>query len=272
MALMIRFKLLFVLAAASLSMGAQSSAKEFKTVKYEEKVYDHPDYKLYLAGSFARAEIMKVKIRVFNKSKHVIYIKPEEIQFVIHDKTLKGEGKPVVVQPDGNEMRVIEINGSMDMRCDKFDVVLAGFYKVDPKTGEAVKAESTEVDGSSATPVTAAPLFKCNTTVAQSNKEKSFAKYSCLYSGDKIGVIEPGNTVAVMSTGKQNFNSFPRNEIFVMEKDVPQTITIEFRKLNGAGDLTDGYKVLWDNVFKTAKTEAYEIKKTTVNMDVTKSE
>lgn len=160
----------------------------------------------------------------------------------------------------------------MDMRCDKFEVILSGVYKIDPKAGEVVKAENTEIDGNSATPVTASTLFKCNTMVAQSNKEKSFAKYSCVYTGDKIGIIEPGNTVAIMSSGRQNYNSFPRNELFVMEQGVPQTITIEFRKLNGGGNLTDGYKVVWDNVFKLVKPEAYEINRTTIHIDLTKSE
>jgi hypothetical protein len=128
------------------------------------------------------------------------------------------------------------------------------------------------VDGSSATPVAASGLFKCNTTAAQSNKEKSFAKYSCIYTGDKIGVIEPGNTIALMSSGRKNYNSYPKNELFVLEKGDPQTITIEFRKLNGAGDLTDGYKVEWNNVFKIGKTEAYDVNRATINMDLAKSD
>ena len=127
------------------------------------------------------------------------------------------------------------------------------------------------MDKSSATPVTASTLFKCNTTVAQSNDEKSFAKYSCVYTGDKVGIIEPGNTVAIMSSGRKNDNSYPKNELFVLEKGDPQTITIEFRKLNGAGDLTDGYKVEWDNVFKIGKPEACEVNRAIIAMDPVKS-
>lgn len=266
-------KLLFfwISTLTGMSLNAQTDARDFKTVKYEEKVYEHPDYKLFLAGSFARADVMKVKLRVFNKSKQVIYIKPEEIEFVLDGATFHGQGNVVTVQPDGDELRVVELSGGKDMRVNQFDVVLKGFYKVDPKVAEPVKAESSTVDGGSASAVTAGTQFKCNPSVAQTNKEKSFAKYSCVYSGDRIGIIEPGNTVAVLSTGKQNFNSFPRNEIFVMEKNEPQTITIEFRKQPAAGDLTDGYKVLWDNVFKTGKAEAYEIKQTTLKIDPSKS-
>lgn len=267
-----RFVILFLVFVASISLRAQSNAKDFKTVKYEEMVFENADYKLYIAGSFSRAEILKIKLRVFNKSKHVIYIKPEEIQFIVNDKKLPGKGRLIVVQPDGDEWRLVDVEGKMDMRCDKFEVILSGIYKIDTKAGEVVKAENTEVDGNSATPVTASTLFKCNTTIAQSNKEKSFAKYSCVYTGDKIGIIEPGNTVAIMSSGRQNYNSFPRNEVFVMEQGVPQTITIEFRKLNGGGNLTDGYKVVWDNVFKLAKLEAYEVNRTTIHIDLTKSE
>jgi hypothetical protein len=263
----------FVLALfASLSLVSQTGAKNFKTVKYEEKIFDNPDYKLYIVGSFSRSEILKIKIRVFNKSKNLIYIKPEEIQFLVNGEKIKGKGRLIVVQPNGDEARLIDVEGAMDMRCDKFEVILSGVYKIDPKATEAVKAEPTEVDGSMATPVTASTLFKCNTTAAQTNKEKSFAKYSCVYTGDKIGIIEPGNTVAIMASNKKNFNSFPKNEIFALEKGEPQTITIEFRKLNTAGDLTDGYKVEWNDVFKIGKLEAYEINRATINMDLAKSD
>lgn len=267
----LRFKILLLAMLAGQVLEAQTSAKDFKTVKYEEKIFDNPDYKLYVVGSFSRQEILKIKIRVFNKSRNIIYIRPEEIQFVVNDKKIAGKGRLIVVQPDGDEARLIDVEGNMDMRCEKFEVILSGVYKIDPKAGEVIKAEPTEVDGSSATPVTASTLFKCNTTIAQSNKEKSFAKYSCVYSGDKIGIIEPGNTVAIMSSGKKNYNSYPKNELFALEKGEPQTITIEFRKLNGS-DLTDGYKVEWENVFKTGKLEAYEINRSTINMDLTKSD
>lgn len=265
-------KILIFLCLTAMSVMSQTQAKDFRTVKYEEKIFDNPDYKLYIVGSFSRSEILKIKIRVFNKSKNIIYIKPEEINFVVNGVKIAGKGRTIVVQPDGDEVRLIDVVDNMDMRCDKFEVILSGVYKIDPKAAEVIKAEPTEVDGSSATPVTASTLFKCNTTVVQSNKEKSFAKYSCVYTGDKIGVIEPGNTVAIMSSGKKNYNSFPRNELFALEKGDPQTITIEFRKLNGAGDLTDGYKVEWDNVFKIGKPEAYEINRAVINIDLAKSD
>jgi hypothetical protein len=201
----------FVLALfASLSLVSQTGAKNFKTVKYEEKIFDNPDYKLYIVGSFSRSEILKIKIRVFNKSKNLIYIKPEEIQFLVNGEKIKGKGRLIVVQPNGDEARLIDVEGAMDMRCDKFEVILS--------------------------------------------------------------IIEPGNTVAIMASNKKNFNSFPKNEIFALEKGEPQTITIEFRKLNTAGDLTDGYKVEWNDVFKIGKLEAYEINRATINMDLAKSD
>lgn len=268
----LKFTILFLSMLGGLSVEAQSVSQNFKTVKYEEKIFDNPDYKLYVVGSFSRSEILKVKLRVFNKSKNIIYIKPEEIQFIVNGKTIAGKGRTIVVQPDGDEARLIDVEANMDMRCDKFEVILSGVYKINPNAAEVIKAETSEVDGSSATPVTASTLFKCNTTIAQSNKEKSFAKYSCVYTGDKIGIIEPGNTVAIMSSARKNYNSYPKSELFVLEKGDPQTITIEFRKLNGAGDLTDGYKVEWTNVFKIGKPEAYDINRATINMDLAKSD
>lgn len=269
----VKLTVLFLLMLTGLALNAQSVAQNFKTVKYEEKIFDNPDYKLYVVASFARSEIMKIKIRVFNKSKNIIYIRPEEIRFIVQGKTIAGKGRTIVVQPDGDEARLIDIEEKgMDMRSDKFEVILSGVYKIDPKAAEVIKAEPTEVDGSSATPVTASTLFKCNTTVAQTNKEKSFAKYSCVYTGDNIGVIEPGNTVAVMSSGRKNYNSYPKSELFALEKGDPQTITIEFRKLNGGGDITDGYKVEWNNVFKIGKPVAYDVNRATINMDLAKSD
>lgn len=266
MKLIIKFSifLLFI----TLNLFSQK-ATDFKTVKYEEKVFETEDYKIFVAGSFARKEILKIKLRIFNKSKNILYIKPEEIEFTVNGKTIHGTGKIITVQPDGEETRLIDANGDGDMRCDQFELFLKGIYKADK--GESVKANDTEIKGKSGGDVSAAE-FKCEMRATQTNNEKSFAKYSCIYTGDRIGIIEPNNTVAIMSSGKQNYNSFPKNESFVLEKNMEDNITIEFRKLNGAGDLTDGYKVIWNNVFHIGKLVPYKAEKTILKIDLNKSE
>ncbi len=266
-------KHLFLAFIILMSFKAQSQGglKDYKTVFYKEISFENDDYKLYLVKCFSRADILKVKVRVFNKTKDVIYIKPEEFTFSVNGKTIKGYGRILMVQPDGEESHIVDVKGDGDMRCEKFEVVLGGFYKVN-LAGDVYTTANSEIPAKQGSKIETGP-FTCELSTTVTNKEKSFAKYDCVYNGDKIGVIEPNKSTAIMSSGKENYNSFPKNDVFILEKaGAPAHITIEFRKMNGAGDLTDGYKVKWNDAFKASKLTS--LKTITVPMvaDIEKSE
>lgn len=263
-------QLIIILLVLSLNSFAQTNLKDYKTVFYQEVIFETDDYKMYLVRCFSREDILKLKIRVFNKTKDIIYIKPEEFQISINGKPTKIKGRPLIANPEDEDSQMIDVMGEGDMRVEKFEVALNSIYKLSMNS-EAYAINNTEMPAKKGSEVVAGP-FKCEMTIYQANKEKSFAKYSCVYSGDKIGIIEPNKTVAIMSTGKENYNSFPKPQYAVIEKGQEANITIEFRKMISAGDLTDGYQIKWNDAFKTSA--LIPLKAVTVPMlvDLNKSE
>lgn len=240
--------ILFICLILCLKSIAQTNVKDFRTVFYQEVIFETDDYKMFLVRCFSRVDILKIKVRVFNKTKDVIYIKPEEFKFNIDGKSVKVIGRPLIVKPDDEDSQLIDVKGEGDMRCEKFDVVLNGVYKV--SLNHEIY-EATNTDGKKGNEINAGP-FKCNKTIGQTTKEKSFSKFECTYSGDKIGVLDPNKSVAIMSTGKENPSGYPKQQIFILENGGSAIITTEYRKQASAGDLTDGYQIKWNDTFKAS--------------------
>lgn len=252
------------------NLSAQVNLDSYKTVFFQEVVFESDEYKIYLVRCFAREEVLKVKIRIFNKTKDILYVKPEEFVFVIHGKTLKGTGKPFVVQPSGDEAHIVDVKeNSMNMKCEGFEVTLNGLYKI-PYSSDAFPVLNTELPAKRGSEVIAGPV-KCSLIDNQMGNQKSFAKYSCSYSGDKICILDPTKSVAIMPKGQENENTY-KKDVYVLENGQSDNITLEFKRLNGAGELTDGIKVKWNESFRVSTSTALKTVKVPMKIDVEKSE
>lgn len=254
----------------TLTQFAQVNLKDYKTIFFQEVTFESDDYKMYLVRCFAREEVLKLKIRIFNKTNDVLYVKPEEFVFVVSGKTLKGQGKTFAIQPNGDEARFIDVEDKgMNMKCEGFDVTLNGFYKI-PFEGEAYTCPNMEWPVKRGSDVIAGPV-KCTVTDNQMGKEKSFAKYSCSYSGDKICILDPSKSVAIMPKGQEN-KSTVKKDVFLLEGGQNDNITLEFKRLNGAGDLTDGINVKWNETFRVSTAISLKTIKVPMKIDLDKSE
>src|ERR1700752_1670431 len=123
-------QLLIILLALGLNSFAQTNLQDYKTVFYQEVTFETDDYKMYLVRCFSRADILKLKIRVFNKTKDIIYIKPEEFQISINGKLTKIKGRPLIANPEDEDSQMIDVTGEGDMRVEKFEVGLNSIYKL----------------------------------------------------------------------------------------------------------------------------------------------
>lgn len=254
----------------SLHQFAQVNLMAYKTVFFQEAVYECEDYKLYLVRCFAREEVLKIKIRVFNKTNDIIYVKPEAVEFVINGKSLFGKGRPFTVQPNGDGDRIVDvIDKSMNMKCESFEVTLNGFYKI-AYAGEAYIIPNTNLPAQKGSEVLAGPI-KCTLKDNQLDAAKGFAKYSCSYAGDKIAILEPSKCVAIMSTGKENSCTVKKNA-YILENGESDDMTIEFKALKGGGELYTGIQVKWNETFRTTNAISLKTIKVPMKIDLDKSE
>lgn len=262
--------ILTLLVFITLNQFAQVNLKDYKTIFFQEVTLETDDYKMYLVRCFAREEVLKLKIRIFNKTNDVLFIKPEEFVFVVSGKTLKGIGRTFAVQPNGEEARFIDaVDKGMNMKCENFEVTLNGFYKI-PSDGEAHTCANSEWPVKRGSEITAGPV-KCTVIDNQMGKEKSFAKYNCSYSGDKICILDPSKSVAIMPKGQENKSTI-KKDVFLLENGQTDNITLEFKRLNGAGDLTDGINVKWNETFRVSTAISLKTIKVPMKIDIDKSE
>ncbi len=250
-------------------------AKQFKVVFYKEVTFETPDYKLYLVRCFTRENELKIKIRIFNKTKDYIYIKPGEIEINIQGEILKTDSKPVIVQPDGDEAKLMDYIGKQDLRCDNFEVVLNGFYKI-PVDGDVYLMQNTPLPEKIGTEITAGDI-NCTLKDVDVTAKKAFAKFNCIYNGDKVAIIDASKCQAEMANGNkvnnavQSSMSFVKTEGQILEKGEAKDIKLDY-KFNNTGKFNDGMGVKWNHTFTQSNKMAYKVIKVPMQLDLDKSE
>lgn len=254
----------------SCSLFSQINLADFKTVYYQEVSYENEDYKLFIVRSFSTVEAVKIKLRVFNKTKDILLIKPNELLFNIKGKTYTGNGKPLIIQPDGADDKVIDvIDEKNNMKCEEFELTLNGFYKV-PMESEVYLISNTLLPPERKSDLSTGSV-NCKLFDYKMDEEKSFAKYTCTYNGDQIAILDPIKCVAIMSDGKEN-KCTAKNTVTVLENGQSGNITIEFKRLKGSGELTDGISIKWNETFKISSPISLKVIKVPMKMDLERSE
>lgn len=267
------FILSFLIVFFKLNSTAQVNTAFMDNVFYQEVIFETDDYKLFLVKCSSNKLKLKMKIRIFNKTGDIILIKPEEIAFMVKDKKLTGWEKPMIVQPNGDEVRTIDIvDPGMDMRLESFNVVLDGFYKI-AYTGETTIQPELALPSKEASEFTAGD-FHCVLLSHTVENEKTFAKYQCTYKGDKIGVLDPSKAVLVLPSNAEVASALNmrKSEALIFEKSSVQNFLIEFRNINRNEPLNKGVKIKWNDTFRSSS--AVKLKPITVPMkiDLEKSE
>lgn len=262
--------ILFICLILCLKSVGQSNVKDYKTIFYQEVILETDDYKLFLVKCFSRADILKIKLRVFNKTKDIIYVKPEEFKFNINGNSYNGFGRTIIVQPNGDEQRFVDVKGADDMRCEKFEVTLNGFYKL--SLSEAVyEMPNYELPAKRGSEFTAGPM-KCEIIIQNIQNDKSVVNFKCSYTGDKVGIVDPYKCSAIYPSGKENNNSISKQDVYIIENGASEDFNITFSRLAGAGKMTDGFYIKWNDTFKSSTKTPLKTSTVPMVIDLTKSE
>jgi hypothetical protein len=254
-------------------------AKNFNRAFYKEVTFETDDYKAYLVKFYTEKKILRMKLRIFNKTKDYIWVKPAEFVVSIGGETLNAEGAPFTVQPDGDEARFMDVRpvNLSDMRVDAFEIELKGFYKIPAIQENVISVPNMSLPVKNDTPFDVGP-FKCTIVDNSVKEKKAIANFHCTYNGDKIGVIDISKAEAELPNGQKLKNSvyagnsqFLKAEGLIMEKGIEKAMKIDF-KANNSGNLEDGISVKWNETFRESKAVPYKVFKIPMQLDLEKSE
>lgn len=244
---------------------SQNDIKSVNTAFYKEVVFETDQYKLYLVKCYSRNNVIKIKIRLFNKSENMIYIKAEDFEFIVNGKVLHPDKVHFLIEPGDITDRMVDVNGS-DLKQEKFEINTKGIY-VSSNEMEVLSMKDTEWPSGRGSDLKSGPL-SCTMNYIKMDKVKSWARYSCTYTGDKLCVISPGKCVAIMPKGKEN-QAFTKKLAYGLMNGDTKEFPVEFKQYNGAGHLTDGITVKWKETFAEANLNALPATKVEMNFDPT---
>lgn len=229
---------------------------------YKETSFETDDYKIYIEDATAIDAWSKFKVRVFNKTNDYLILKPTDIIFNIDGKEIAGTDKQLIIVPNDEASKVIDVKGS-GCQVDKYSVNIKMLYKV-AANSPALKAEDFII------PVSkndfTAGNFKCTLKKHELKTDKSIFKFVCVYEGDGIGILAPTQIAAVMPKGQDNAN-YNRNKGTLLERGKSDDFIVDIREISGGGDMQkEPWKLKWNETFKASKIEM--IKGGTINLEL----
>lgn len=260
---------LLLLAAGSLGMA---SAQTYKHVFYKPQTVESNDIKITVEDAVASDGGIKFKLRIFNKTSNYIVYKPSESTFKIDGKEGHPDEKWLVIRPNDDESRVINLKGNGYAVTRNFDYVMSGLYtfSIDakgvntpdfqlPPSQNDIKAGGFNIS-----------MVKNKKTTARTD-----ATFKASYVGDKIGIFEPNKVAMKMKDGKEYANYHSDKKPIVFDKGQEQTVEVSWKDIpSSSGDMQkETMTILWRDAFKEITPDKMMPQTLTImyDEDVTKS-
>ena len=245
--------------------GAGYAQKKYKEIFYKDITLEAEDFTATTNNGFSNKELTKFKLKIANKTNDILMYKPEESTFKVEGKEAKPKEKLLLVYPAESDFRIVNLL-SADYLVTNYSFVMGGMYKVSTK---GTVAEVADFKLPATSNDFEAGGFNCTMTSLTKETDKTEAKFECRYTGNKIGVIQPGKAVVKMPDGTEIANEKKSSTPIVMTKGKTEKITFKWNRMDG-GKSTDMQKVNMVILFKGtfSEADAVKLKDETLNFEL----
>lgn len=242
--------LLFIITAC---LVCNASAQKYKKIFYKAQTVENADVKVSITDAVATATGIKFKIKVKNKSNDYIIYKPSESAFKIGGKASSPVEKWMVLRPNEDDYKVIDLKGSQHMVAADYQFILDGLYKVIPSQGLAMpdfKLPPSQNDIKAGGFTVTLGKFKKETA-------RTDAKFTAVYTGDKIGFFEPNKVAMKMPDGKEFANYHSDRKTLIFAKNETDDFAVAWKDINSeSGDMQKvDMIIMWRDAFKEVTPE-----------------
>ena len=238
--------LLLLATAGSLSMA---TAQNYKRVFYKPQTIESNDIKITVEDAVATEGVVKFKLRIYNKSANYIVYKPSESIFRIDGKDAQPTEKWMVIRPNDDESRVIDLKGSGLAVPKNFDFVMSGLYtfSIDAK---GVNTPDFQLPPSQ-NDIKAGGF---NITIVKNKKTtaRTDATFKATYVGDKIGIFEPNKVAMKMGDGKEYANYHSDKKPLLFDRGQEENFEVSWKDIpSSSGDMQkENMTIIWRDAFK----------------------
>lgn len=251
-----------------LFIGASSFAQVYKKMVYENAVFENSEIKITADDAVSTEKFLKVKLRIRNKTNDYFILKASECVFKINGQDMKTEEKVLLISPNDDDFRVIDLKGA-GLQVETFQMVVDGLYRF-PADSKGIAAPDFKLPPSM-NDFSAGP-FKVNMVRMNKETQRVDAKFRAVYAGEKIGIFEPSQVAMRMPDGKEfaNAKSDRKALIFLQGEEDTFTTTWYNNGIESSGDMQKSDMViLWRNAFK--EVTPIKIESHTVDLKINKA-
>jgi hypothetical protein len=231
----------------------EKKEKKYKEIFYKDILNEYDDMTVSTNNGVSDKEMTKFKLKIVNKTNDVLLYKPEESTFKLAEKEVKPKEKWLFVYPGDSDFRVVNSIGP-DFLVP-YAYVMGGMYKVST-SGKGIEVADFQLPASQNE--FTAGNFSCSMTSLTKESDKTEVKFECKYTGDKVGVIQPGRAAVKLPDGTEIANEKSKPQPIVLTKGKSEKITFKWNRMDG-GKAQDMQKIklmiLFRNTFSEVEAE-----------------
>ncbi len=246
-------KIVLTLLVAVCAIGSAVAQKEkkYEKIVYKDSKTENNELIITVDNAVGLEKETKFKLLITNKTNDYVLYKPEEGRFVINGKEMVPSEKWLLISPNDNDYITINLKGGPFNSVTSYSFQLDGLYKVS-SNAKGVEAPDFKL------PVTkndfTAGNFNCNLSKVSKETEKTSVKFSCTYTGDKIGFIFPSKAGVKMPDGNEyaNAKSKAKAKASFLTKGKSDDFTLVWDRMQGGKSMDMQFVemfVKWNSTF-----------------------
>ncbi len=264
-------KTLILAVAAFCTLTAAQAQKTYAKIVYKAEPVVTNEVTITVDNAVSTDKETKFKLKIKNLTADYIIFKPEESKFVINGKEMKPEEKWLVISPNEDDWRVINMKGTGLNSTTSYSYVIDGLYKISSNT-KGIETPDYRL------PVTKNDFRTGNFTVSLNKLYKESdatnLKLNVTYNGDKIGFVFPDKAGVKMPDGNEyacvkSSGVFAKSSALLLTKGKGDTFTLNWDRMQG-GKAMDMQKVemfvKWNDTFAEVAPEHLKVE--TVQMTI----
>jgi hypothetical protein len=246
------------LAFAFILVALSTQAQKYKKMGYLNSEFENKEIKIVADDPVSTEKYLKVKLRIKNKTNDYMVLDASQCIFKVNGQELKTQEKILLISPNDDDFRVIDLKGA-GLMVETFQLIVGGLSRF-PADSKGIEAPDFKLPPSS-NDFTAGP-FKVNMVRMNKETQRTDVKFRAVYAGEKIGIFEPSQVSMRMPNGKEfaNYKSDRKALIFMQGEEDTFTTTWLNDALVGSGDMQKvDMQILWRSAFKEVTPEKMEL-------------
>ncbi len=200
----------------------------------------------------ARADLLKLKVEIDNDTNDWVMFENDQAMFVLSHGSYPSSAGTLSaavsrVKPRGKKSPTLQLTGRSDLHVDAFDLQLTGLQRV-PTGGAGVDVPPFALPAS--TNDVKAGNFECGLDKLKKETGETWARFSCTYRGDMVGIIDATKLSFRIESGQSFANENRKAGQDLLLPGEKSKITAIARIEGRIVDMQfANMEIIWDGVF-----------------------